>query len=139
MSADEDRSHFGLWAILAAPLLTGNGPPLDGATTKAILTNTDVIAVNQDSLGAQATVVATPGNESGSLVQSRSQERIRVAVALFNRSEGGGIHDGQWSAIAFRLALPPCATYWKPEGSWLVHGLLHGNQHPEARRCHAQR
>jgi CCR4-NOT transcriptional regulation complex NOT5 subunit len=60
MSADEDRSHFGMWAMLAAPLIAGNDIRSMSATTKAILTNADVIAVNQDPLGKQATLVATP-------------------------------------------------------------------------------
>ena len=55
MSAEEDKSHFGMWAILAAPLIAGNDIAKMTAATKAILTNADVIAVNQDPLGKQAT------------------------------------------------------------------------------------
>jgi hypothetical protein len=55
MSADEDCSHFGMWAMLAAPLIAGNDITKMTAITKAILTNADVIAVNQDPLGKQAT------------------------------------------------------------------------------------
>ncbi|HXU63245.1 MAG TPA: glycoside hydrolase family 27 protein, partial [Polyangia bacterium] len=55
MSADEDRSHFGMWAMLAAPLIAGNDIRSMSATTKAILTNPDVIAVDQDPLGKQGT------------------------------------------------------------------------------------
>ncbi|HEX7508389.1 MAG TPA: glycoside hydrolase family 27 protein, partial [Polyangia bacterium] len=62
MSADEDRSHFGMWAILAAPLITGNDLSAMTATTKAILTNKEVIDVDQDPLGKQGTRVATSGS-----------------------------------------------------------------------------
>ncbi|HEU4520747.1 MAG TPA: glycoside hydrolase family 27 protein [Thermoanaerobaculia bacterium] len=54
MSAAEDRSHFSMWTMLAAPLIAGNDIRNMSEETRAILTNRDVIAVNQDSLGAQA-------------------------------------------------------------------------------------
>jgi alpha-galactosidase len=53
MSADEYRTQMSLWAILAAPLLAGNDLSKMDETTKSILMNKEVIAVDQDSLGAQ--------------------------------------------------------------------------------------
>jgi alpha-galactosidase len=50
---NEDRSHFSMWAMLAAPLIAGNDLRNMSEETKAILTNRRVIAVNQDSLGIQ--------------------------------------------------------------------------------------
>src|SRR5262245_31344405 len=55
MSATEDRAHFSLWAEMAAPLLAGNNLVAASATTLSILGNRAVIAVDQDSLGKQAT------------------------------------------------------------------------------------
>jgi len=53
MTISEDRSHFSLWCMLAAPLMAGNDLcDMDEATIK-ILTNKEVIAVNQDALGIQ--------------------------------------------------------------------------------------
>ena len=52
MSADEYRTQMSLWAILAAPLLAGNDLSKMDETTKSILMNKEVIAVDQDSLGA---------------------------------------------------------------------------------------
>jgi alpha-galactosidase len=49
----ENRSHFSLWAMLAAPLLAGNDLPHMQPEVRAILTNRAVIAVDQDSLGEQ--------------------------------------------------------------------------------------
>ncbi len=49
----ENRSHFSLWAILAAPLLAGNDLPHMKPEVRSILTNRDVIAIDQDSLGHQ--------------------------------------------------------------------------------------
>jgi alpha-galactosidase len=53
MSADEYRTQMSLWAIVAAPLLAGNDLSKMDETTRSILMNKEVIAVDQDSLGAQ--------------------------------------------------------------------------------------
>ncbi|MGV3528057.1 MAG: glycoside hydrolase family 27 protein [Flavisolibacter sp.] len=53
MSTTEDRTHFSLWAMLAAPLMAGNDLRKMTMATKEILTNKDVIAVNQDEAGIQ--------------------------------------------------------------------------------------
>jgi alpha-galactosidase len=98
MSADEDRSHFGMWAILAAPLIAGNDIRSMSATTKAILTNPDVVAVNQDPLGKQGTLVATPGTNLQVWSKEMSGTNAR-AVALFNRSGSTASMTVQWSQI----------------------------------------
>jgi alpha-galactosidase len=85
LSDDENKAHFSLWAMLAAPLIAGNDLTKMSATTKAILTNAEVIAVDQDPLGKQGTLVATP--QTGLQVWSRSLSGNNVrAVALFNRN-----------------------------------------------------
>ncbi|HYG82911.1 MAG TPA: glycoside hydrolase family 27 protein, partial [Pyrinomonadaceae bacterium] len=53
MSAGEDRAHFSMWAMLAAPLIAGNDLRNMTKETRDILTNREVIAVNQDPLGVQ--------------------------------------------------------------------------------------
>lgn len=53
MSVNEDRAHFTLWCMMAAPLILGNDVRSMSDETKAILTNRDVIAVDQDELGVQ--------------------------------------------------------------------------------------
>jgi len=53
MSVNEDRAHFSMWAMLAAPLIAGNDLRTMSQETKDILTNKEVIAVDQDSLGIQ--------------------------------------------------------------------------------------
>ncbi|HEX8889210.1 MAG TPA: glycoside hydrolase family 27 protein [Pyrinomonadaceae bacterium] len=54
MSQSEDRAHFSMWCMLAAPLISGNDLRSMSAETKEILTNREVIAVNQDALGIEA-------------------------------------------------------------------------------------
>ena len=57
MSADEYRTHMGLWALTAAPLLAGNDIRNMSPETKSILLNREVIAIDQDTLGRQAAPV----------------------------------------------------------------------------------
>jgi len=81
MTPDESRSNFSLWAILAAPLLAGNDLAHMTPETKSILTNKEVIAVNQDTLGKEG----DRAYEVGPLeVWSRPLAGGDVAVALFN-------------------------------------------------------
>ncbi len=53
MTANEDRAHFSMWCMLAAPLIAGNDIANMSKETKEILENKNVIAINQDSLGIQ--------------------------------------------------------------------------------------
>jgi alpha-galactosidase len=53
MSHGEDRVHFGMWSLLASPLIMGNDLRSASKETMDILTNKEVIAVNQDKLGIQ--------------------------------------------------------------------------------------
>jgi alpha-galactosidase len=85
LSADENQAHFSMWAMLAAPLIAGNDLRTMSSTTKTILTNVDVIAVDQDPLGAQGTLVATP--QGGLQIWSKPLSGGNVrAVVLFNRN-----------------------------------------------------
>jgi alpha-galactosidase len=54
MTDDEYRTHMSLWALAAAPLLAGNDVRTMSASTKSILLNSEVIAVDQDPLGKQS-------------------------------------------------------------------------------------
>lgn len=54
MPVNEDRAHFTMWAMIAAPLIAGNDIRSMSPEIKSVLLNKEVIAVNQDSLGIQA-------------------------------------------------------------------------------------
>ena len=84
LTEDENRSHFSMWAMLAAPLIAGNDLTSMSEATKAILTNAEVIAVDQDPLGKQGTLIDTP--QSGLQVWSKTLSNDDRAVALFNRN-----------------------------------------------------
>lgn len=83
MTATEYRTHFSLWAIMAAPLLIGSDLREVNADTFTILKNTDVIAVDQDSLGRQGTVIS---NSSGLVVYAKTLANGDRAVALSNET-----------------------------------------------------
>ena len=53
MTAMEDRAHFSMWCMLAAPLMAGNDLRAMSSETIAILTNPEAVAIDQDSLGIQ--------------------------------------------------------------------------------------
>jgi alpha-galactosidase len=61
LSLAENRTHFSMWAMLSAPLLAGNDLPHMKPEIREILTNKDVIALNQDALGKQASRVYSDG------------------------------------------------------------------------------
>ena len=78
MNADQYRTQMSLWAILAAPLLAGNDLSKMDETSKSILTNKEVIAVDQDKLGVQGSRIGPPQNWMKPLSDGSK------AVALFN-------------------------------------------------------
>ena len=84
MTDDEYRAHFSLWAILAAPLIAGNDVRSMSATTRDILTNREVIAVDQDSLGVQGILMGEGPPEHQIWVKPLKDGGR--AVALLNRS-----------------------------------------------------
>jgi alpha-galactosidase len=82
MTDTEMRSHFALWAIMAAPLIAGNDLRSASAATLTILRNQNLIAINQDSLGLQAVQVSNDGTRR---VLAKRLSNGDVAVALFNQ------------------------------------------------------
>jgi alpha-galactosidase len=96
MTTDEYRAHFSLWAIMAAPLMAGNDLRTMSADTRAILTNQEVIAIDQDSLGVQGRLVEE--NSEGLQVFMKPLRDGSRAVVLFNRTA---------------LATPIGASWWR--------------------------
>jgi alpha-galactosidase len=97
----EQRTHFSLWAMLAAPLLAGNDVRSMPASTRDILTNRDVIAVDQDPLVVQGrTLVGDPRVIMKPMIDGS------VAVGLFNSGDApAAIHT---DAAALGLSTVDC-------------------------------
>jgi alpha-galactosidase len=85
LSDTESRAHFSLWALLNAPLIAGNDLRTMSAATRSILTNTEVIGVNQDWGGRQGNRLVDNGNTE---VWTKPMANGSVAVVLLNRGSG---------------------------------------------------
>lgn len=84
MTPTEYRSHFSLWAMMAAPLIAGNDIANMDAETRSILLNKEVIAVDQDPLGIQGRRVWKEGDGE---VWVKPLSGGARAVLLFNRGD----------------------------------------------------
>ncbi|GAB3406722.1 glycoside hydrolase family 27 protein [Flindersiella endophytica] len=82
LTLTESRSHFTLWALMAAPLMAGNDIRTMSADVSAILRNPRLIAVDQDGLGAGGRRVRDDGSIE---VFAKPLSGGSVAVGLFNR------------------------------------------------------
>jgi alpha-galactosidase len=100
MTTTEYRSHFALWAMLAAPLIAGNDLRDMTPEIHDILTNKDVIAVGQDPLGRQGHRVRKDKN--GDLeVWARPLQGGGRAVILFNRGAADQELTVHWEDLAY--------------------------------------
>ena len=95
MSVSEDRSHFSLWCMMAAPLIAGNDLRDMGKETIDILTNREVIAVDQDSLGIQG--FRYNDNDNGLEVWVKPLSHEEWAVCFLNRSSETRRLNFDWS------------------------------------------
>ncbi|MBQ9640189.1 MAG: alpha-galactosidase [Bacteroidaceae bacterium] len=87
LTAEEDRTHFGMWCIMASPLLIGCDMSNLNATTLALLKNTELIALNQDTLCLQAYVVQHVGDTYVLVKDIEEPYSTTRAVAFYNPSD----------------------------------------------------
>jgi alpha-galactosidase len=93
MTLSEDRSHFSLWCMLAAPLIAGNDLRQMSKETTEILTNPHAVSVNQDSLGIQAYKHGVIGGVDVWVKPLASNE---FAVCFLNRSINEATIEFNW-------------------------------------------
>ncbi len=84
LTPNEQYTHMSLWALLSAPLLLGNDLTRLDDFTMNLLTNDEVIAINQDPLGKQAKQVK---KSNITQVWAKKMEDGSLAVGLFNLSD----------------------------------------------------
>jgi alpha-galactosidase len=113
LTIEENRSHFALWAMLAAPLLAGNDLPNMTPEIKAILTNKDVIAVNQDKQGEQGSRAYSEGETD---VWTRHLAGGALAIAVVNAG------DNRFSTHPFHLSLAKLGLHGPQTGKDLWTG-----------------
>jgi alpha-galactosidase len=118
MTPAEYRSHFSLWAMMASPLMAGNDIARMDESTRSILLNKEVIAIDQDPLGVQGRRVWKDGNRE---VWVKPLSGGARALLLFNRGDG----PASIRATADQLGWPPgtrakVRDLWahKDAGSW---------------------
>jgi len=98
MTTAEYRSHFSLWCILAAPLMAGNDLKNMSPEIKEILTNKEVIAVDQDPLGMQGRRVRKNGDSEVWAKQLKDGSR---AVVLLNRGASDAEISVSWGDLGY--------------------------------------
>ena len=110
LSLDENRAHFSMWAMLAAPLLAGNDLPHMKPEIKAILTNKEVIALDQDPLGKQARRVYVDGEVE---LWTRPLANGDTALAVLNHGpERVATHPFHLPLASLGLHAGPAKNLW---------------------------
>ncbi|SHE83351.1 alpha-galactosidase [Bacteroides luti] len=95
---NQDRAHFSMWCMLAAPLILGNDIRNMSDETKAIIMNKDVIAIDQDTLGVQGLKVAS---QDGLEVWFKPLAGGDWAFCLLNRSNVDKEYEINWQKFNF--------------------------------------
>ena len=103
MTTTEYHSHFSLWAILAAPLIAGNDLRNMTPETRDILTNKEVIAVDQDPLGREGRRVWKNGDLE---IWARPLQGGSCAAVLLNRGASERNISLKWEQIGYAGHLP---------------------------------
>jgi len=111
LTLDENRTHMGMWAMLAAPLLAGNNLSQLTPEITAILTNREVIAINQDPLGREAERIFAEGPIE---IWARPLADGSRAIAVFNFGEDESFLRG----INLHLKEAGAGDEWKARDLW---------------------
>jgi alpha-galactosidase len=99
LSPDEQYTHISLWCLLAAPLLIGCDLTRLDAFTLNLLTNDEVLAVNQDPLGRQAVPVVKAGDIQ---VWVKELEGGARAVGVFNLGPAAASYTLEYKTVGLR-------------------------------------
>jgi len=113
LSEAENRAHFTMWAMMAAPLLAGNDLTDMTDTTAAILGNTEVIALDQDPLGLQGALVSSQG-EVGVYAKPLAACGARGVVFL-NRGDQPASASIAWEEIGLQPGSAEVRDLWAHE------------------------
>jgi alpha-galactosidase len=109
MTDEEYKTHMSLWSILAAPLLAGNDLRDMSPTILTILTNREVIAIDQDPEGKQGHRLTKSGDQE---VWVKPLTGRALAVALFNRGAAAAQVTVKWADLGLRSAPKSARDLW---------------------------
>jgi alpha-galactosidase len=122
MTAGEYRAHLGFWCLLASPLMAGNDIRSMTPETRDILTNKEVIAIDQDPLGIQGRKIRDDGDLE---VWARRLSGGAYAAILFNRSSAEQTIAVSWQEIGLPYdAEPMVRDLWKKADLGKVKGTF---------------
>jgi alpha-galactosidase len=111
MSFTEDQSHFTLWCIAGAPLIAGDDLTAVSAQTLSILTNAELIAVDQDPAGEQGIQLA--GSSSSQIwVKTLGADFTTKAVALLNTDTNTATITVNWTDIGLLAGAATVRDLW---------------------------
>lgn len=127
MSDAEYRSHFSIWALAKAPLLIGCDVRTMSQQTKDILSNGEVIAVNQDSLGVQGKKVQS---DNGLEVWAGPLSGNRKAVVLWNRQGYQATITAHWSNVGLPASAAVTARDLWAHSSFSAQGQISASVAP---------
>lgn len=96
LTPDEQYTHISLWSLLCAPMLIGCDMTKFDDFTLGLLSNDEVIEVNQDPLGQQASRILQKDDYE---VWAKSMEDGSKAIGIFNRSAAAGPYVLNWSDV----------------------------------------
>lgn len=105
MTFQEYRSHFSIWALMKAPLIIGCDVRNMTAETFEILSNKEIIAVNQDPLGVQGRKVYSSGESNCSQIWSGPLSGNRLAVVFWNRCSQAETITVTWDTIGIESGI----------------------------------
>ena len=112
LSLAESRSHFSLWCMLAAPLMAGNDARKMPDEIRGILTNRELIAVDQDPLGKEGfQFMEHPGKE----IWAKELSAGSWAVCFFNNSESTVRIRVKWENLSFLKGVYGIRDLWQKE------------------------
>lgn len=105
MSYHEYRAHFSIWALMKAPLLIGCDVRNMTAETLEILSNKEIITVNQDSLGVQGRKVHLSGTEGCQQIWAGPLSGNRLVVAFWNRCPSATTITVEWNVLGLQSSI----------------------------------
>ncbi|ERN05380.1 alpha-galactosidase 3 [Amborella trichopoda] len=125
MTFEEYRAHFSIWSLMKAPLLIGCDVRNMTAETLEILSNKEVIAVNQDPLGIQGRKVSAEGSDYCSQVWAGPLSGNRMVVALWNRCSEPVTIKAKWETIGLHSSASVLMRdLWKHEDLGNIDGFF---------------
>ena len=118
LTPNEQYTHFSLWCLLASPLILGCDLRKPDDFTLSLITNAEVIEVDQDPLGDQATLAERTGEKESWVKEMADGSKV---VGLFNRSFFDSAVTINWKTLGI-------SNYWKIRDLWRQRNLGSSNE-----------